>query len=620
VTTTRHRRPHRRKAFTNWGLDLRPVRLAITGGVAFSALRAVLQWVVPVPLKLIFDSVLANHPLPGVLSWLPSDHATRLYVLVGAMVAIALLLGVTAYGANVLLAGAGQRVVYDLRRRLFRHLTEQSAAFHQHRELGDLLSRLGGDVQAMQTVVVNVVPVVVENTLTVGGMLVIMVVLDWRFSLLAVSLLPVLWMVMRHYMTVIKSAQREARRNEGLATAAAQQTLVALPVVQAFGTERTEAERYGELAAQGLTANRHAVLLQSRFTPLVTFIMTLSTAMVMLFGASQVLNRHLTAGDLLLFTAYFGGMYTPARQLAKLAGMIGVGQASAERVTAILDTHEEVPRRHHAHRPRRIEGRIHYDHVSFAHPGSGMVLDDISLEIAPGHRQALVGSTGAGKSTLLRLVPRFADPSGGAVRLDGVDVRDLDLDWLRRQIAFVPQELALLRPTVWENIIYGSPWTSRSDAVAAARAVGVHEVLAGLRCGYDTEVGEAGSGLSGGQRQCVAVARAMARDAKVLLLDEPTTGLDATTQCVVIEALGRLSEGRTTLIVSHQLTAVYNADRITVLSHGRMIEHGTHGQLLTAGTAYRDLYSATEPTPEQALPIPSEFELPIPSDFAVPRI
>jgi len=405
-----------------------------------------------------------------------------------------------------------------------------------------------------------------------------------------------------------------------LATAAAQQTLVALPVVQAFGTERTEAERYGELAAQGLTANRHAVLLQSRFTPLVTFIMTLSTAMVMLFGASQVLNRHLTAGDLLLFTAYFGGMYTPARQLAKLAGMIGVGQASAERVTAILDTHEEVPRRHHAHRPRRIEGRIHYDHVSFAHPGSGMVLDDISLEIAPGHRQALVGSTGAGKSTLLRLVPRFADPSGGAVRLDGVDVRDLDLDWLRRQIAFVPQELALLRPTVWENIIYGSPWTSRSDAVAAARAVGVHEVLAGLRCGYDTEVGEAGSGLSGGQRQCVAVARAMARDAKVLLLDEPTTGLDATTQCVVIEALGRLSEGRTTLIVSHQLTAVYNADRITVLSHGRMIEHGTHGQLLTAGTAYRDLYSATEPTPEQALPIPSEFELPIPSDFAVPRI
>jgi ATP-binding cassette subfamily B protein/subfamily B ATP-binding cassette protein MsbA len=608
--------------FLDWGLDLHAVRFAIMGGVAFSAFRAMLTWIVPVPLKLIFDSVFANHPLPSVLSWMPANHTDRLYILVAAMVVIAVLLGLTAYGADMLLAGAGQKVVFDLRTRLFRHLTAQSAAFHHRRMQGDLLARLGGDVQAMQSVVVNVVPVVAENVLTVFGMLVIMFVLQWQFSLLAMSLLPVLWLVMRHYMAAIKTAQREARRNEGNATAAAQQILVALPVVQAFGTEQAEVDRYGTLASEGLTANRRAILLQSRFTPMVTLLMTTSTVLVMLYGGTKVLSGQLTPGDLLLFSAYFGGMYTPARQLAKLAGTIGVGQASAERVTEVLNTHDEVPVRPAARRPASVSGRIEYDQVSFAHPDSGIVLDNIQLEIPAGHRQALVGSTGAGKSTMLRLVPRFIDPTMGAVRLDGIDLRDLDLEWLRRNVALVPQELALLRPTVWENVVYGSDWTTRADAEAAARAVGVHDVLAGLRDGYDTEVGEAGSGLSGGQRQCIAVARAMARDAKVLLLDEPTTGLDATTQSVVVDALERLSDGRTTLIVSHQLNAVHNADRITVVSHGRMVEHGTHHELVAGQSAYRDLYTAGAPidsSPPTVPVTPVTAALPIPDAFAAPR-
>ena len=609
--------------FLNWGLDLHTVRYAILGGVLFSAFRAMLTWVVPFPLKLIFDSVFANHPLPSILSWMPANHTDRLYLLVGAMMVIAVLLGVTAYGADMLLAGAGQNVVFDLRTRLFRHLAAQSASFHQRRQQGDLLARLGGDVQAMQSVVVNVVPVVAENVLTVFGMLVIMLVLQWQFSLLAMSLLPVLWLVMRHYMGSIKTAQREARRNEGMATAAAQQILVSLPVVQAFGTEQEEVDRYGALASEGLTANRRAILLQSRFTPMVTLLMTMSTVMVMLYGGTKVLSGSLTPGDLLLFSAYFGGMYTPARQLAKLAGTVGVGQASAERVIEVLTTHDEVPERPEARRPQRATGRIEYDHVFFAHADSGLVLDDIELEIPAGHRQALVGSTGAGKSTMLRLVPRFIDPTAGSVRLDGVDLRDLDLEWLRRNVALVPQELALLRPTVWENVVYGSPWTSRTDALAAARAVGVHDVLAGLRNGYDTEVGEGGSGLSGGQRQCVAVARAMARDAKVLLLDEPTTGLDAATQSVVVGALDRLSEGRTTLIVSHQLNAVHNADRISVISHGRMIEHGTHHELVSGRSAYRDLYTAgsyTAITPPATAAPGGRVPLPIPDAFAAPRV
>lgn len=598
-----HRWLRSRFGFLNWGLDLRPVRLSILGGVICSLLRAVLQWLAPLPLKLIFDNVLANHRLPGLLAWLPSSHSARLYAFCGAIIVIAALLGATAYGANALLAGAGQRVVYDLRCRLFRHLEAQSARFHQTRPVGDLLSRLGGDVQAMQSVVVNVIPVVVENGLTVAGMLVIMLVLDWQFSLLALALLPGLWWVVRHYLAAIRTAQRGARRDEGLATAAAQQTLVALPVVQAFGNEDAEGDRYAALAKSGLAANVHAVLLQSRFTPLVTVIMTLSTALVMFFGARQVISGRLTAGDLLVFSAYFRGMYSPARQLAKLAGMMGRGQASAERVLEVLSTHEQVPQQPHAHTPSSVRGSIVFDQVSFSHPGSGIILDDISLRIEPGKRHALVGATGSGKSTLLRLVPRFADPDRGTVLLDDVDLRALDLGWLRRQIALVPQEMALLRPTVWENIAYGSARASRADAVAAAREVGVHYVLAALRDGYDTLVGEGGSGLSGGQRQCVAIARAMVRNAPILLLDEPTTGLDATTELVVLTALDRLCEGRTTLMVSHQLKAVHGADEITVLSKGRIVEQGTHATLLEAGNDYSTLHRSAARTGGSKAPV-----------------
>lgn len=233
-----------------------------------------------------------------------------------------------------------------------------------------------------------------------------------------------------------------------------------------------------------------------------------------------------------------------------------------------------------------------FDGVTFAHGEDAPVLADVRLDVEPGERRAFVGATGAGKSTLLRLVPRFADVTTGAVCLDGTDVRQLDLDWLRQQIAWVPQDLALLRSSLWENIVYGSRWTSRSDAVAAARAAGVHEVIAALRDGYDTDVGEAGGRLSGGQRQCVALARAMAREAPILLLDEPTAGLDASTRSVVVAALERLSEGRTTLLVTHHLQAVADGYRISVLCRGRIIEDGTHRELVGSATAYRELYLA----------------------------
>ncbi len=583
----------RRLALTSWELDLTSVKIPLLAGLGFSLARAVLQWLVPVPLKVVFDNVLGAHPLPPELRWLPGGRLPLLYSLCGLMVVIAALLGACSYAAAVLLAGAGQRVVVDLRCRLFAHLTRQSRHFYTGRPVGDLLARLGGDAQAMQSAVVNVLPVVAENTLTVAGMLVIMTIVDWQFSLLAICVIPVLGVLVRHYLSTIRNAQRIARRAEGASSAIAQQVVVGLAVVQAAGAEDDEVERYRASALEALQASKFAVVLQSRFTPLVTFVMTTSTAAVVLIGGREVVSGRLTPGDLLLFSSYFRSVYTPVRQLAKLAGTMGRGQASAERVLEILHTHDETPEAKVPVRPSQLHGRLEFESISFSYPGRTVFLDGIKLTVDAGSRHAIVGSTGSGKSTLLRLALRFADPDAGRVLLDGEDLRALDVRWLRRQISFVPQEAALLRPTVWENIIYGSDLTSRSEAISTARAAGVHEVIAGLRDGYDTAVGEAGSALSGGQRQCIAVARAMARGGRLILLDEPTTGMDAATHAVVAEALARLSEGRTTLMVTHHLASVRDVDSITVMDRGRIVEHGTHGDLVESSSAYHALLVAS---------------------------
>ncbi|MHB8490535.1 MAG: ABC transporter ATP-binding protein, partial [Candidatus Dormibacteria bacterium] len=503
------------------------VRLMLAGGLLASVGTAVMQWVAPWPLKFIFDSVLSSKALPHWLAWLPSSRIGLLEAMAGAMLAIAAVLGLADYLSNRWVATAGQRVVFDIRCRLFRHLEAQSLGFHQQHQTGDLLARLGGDIQAIQSAMVTAVPTLVRNALTLCGMFVIMLVIDWRYALLAVSLLPGLFWVSRRYLARIKGVQRRARRADGQASSVAQEVLSSMTVVQAFGAEQAEAKRYAHATGEGLEQNRRAIVAQSEFTPLMTTAMTISTVLVVFFGARAVLLGHLTPGDLLVFMAYLRGMYSPVRQLAKLAGVVGRAQAAGERVAEMLQTHEEVPERPNGHRISRARGTITMTGVTFAYPGGPAVLDGVDLEIPAGSRCALVGATGSGKSTLLRLIPRFMDPTGGCVRLDWTDVAWLNLADLRRQVAFVPQEPYMFRASVWENILYAGPVRDKSAAIAAAHSAGVHEVIESFPEGYETMVTERGSSLSGGQRQCVAVARAMARNAPLLLLDEPSVGLDA---------------------------------------------------------------------------------------------
>ncbi|MHB8295187.1 MAG: ABC transporter ATP-binding protein [Acidimicrobiales bacterium] len=581
---------------------LRPVRPLVVSALGASVVTAVMQWLSPWPLKVIFDSVLLHHRLPAVLSFLPPSGSARLLLLSAGMLLIAAVLAGATYAGNRWVTIAGQTMVNDIRCALFAHIEDQSLRFHYSRKTGDLMSRLGGDSQAIQSLMVTALPTVLNGALTIVGMLVIMLLLDWRFTLLALAMTPALFLLVRYHMPRIKAAQRRARRHEGAAASVAQEVLTSMPVVQSHCSEQIESARYAEAVGKSMQASQEAQVLQSALTPTVALIVTVGTTFAVYVGARAVISGQLTPGDLLVFTSYLRSIYAPVRQLAKIGGVVGRAQAAAERVAEVLDTAEEVPVPAGARPVRRARGRVTLEGVSFSYPGCPGVLHSVDLEVPARSRQALVGATGSGKSTLLKLLPRLFDPTAGTVLLDGVDISTLQLTGLRNAVSFVPQEPYLFNATVWENIAYGTYGTRLATAVEAAKRAGVHEVIESLHDGYKTVVSERGTSLSGGQRQCLALARAMLRGSPLLLLDEPTVGLDAQTESVVLAALDNLAEGRTTIMVSHDLSTLSNSDQIAVLASGTISELGTHEELLGARCGYwklDSLQSRRSPAPRE---------------------
>ncbi len=584
--------------FSLWDLRryLRPYRAALgAAGLSMGAKAAVLL-LAPWPLKFIIDSVILHKPLPQGLAALLPDPAGHPMALLNALGAAMLLLGLAdtalGYWGNRLLLRSGQHAIFDIRRELFAHLQRLSLAYHRRQSSGNMLARLGGDIQTLQDFVVSAGTGLFAHLLTMVGMAAVMLAVDWRFGLVVIAIVPLLVVVMRHYNARLRLAFRQARQREGELWGQVHEILANVHVVQAYGRESHEDARFAEHAERSLDATLEASGLQVQLAPVVGLLMALATGATVWYGATRVMAGRITAGELLVFLAYLRGLAAPVRQFAKLAGVLSKASVAAERVGEVFAQASEIREAPDAITPSACRGQLQFKSVSFAYRAGDPVLQDITLQVEPGQTVALVGATGAGKSTLVSLVPRLHDPQGGQVLLDGRDLRALSLGFVRRQVALVLQEAQVFAGTVWENIAYGLEGAGRSEAIAAARAVGVHDLVAGLPQGYDTLVGERGATLSGGQRQGISIARAMLRNAPIVILDEPTSSLDAQTERLVLEALRRLGHGRTTLIIAHRLATVRGADAIVVLDQGRVVQTGTHAQLVARRGRYLELWSS----------------------------
>lgn len=587
-----------RPTFSLWDLRryLRPYTAALTAAGLSMAAKAAVLLLAPWPLKFIIDSVIFHQPLPHWLSGFlpdPSSHSLALLNTLGiAMLVLGLVDAALSYWGNRLLLRTGQHAIFDIRRDLFAHMQRLSLSFHRRQKSGDIMARLGGDIQTLQDFVVSAGTSLSAHLLTMVGMAVVMLIVDWRFALVVMAVVPLLLFIMQRYSARLRLAFRRARQKEGELWGKVQEIIANVHVVQAYGRESHEDERFVEQAEKSLDATLEASDLQVQFTPLVGLVMALATGAAVWYGATRVLAGSITAGELLVFLAYLRGMASPVRQFAKIAGVVGKASVAAERLGEVFSEASEIREAPNAVTPSSCKGQLQFRSVSFGYRAGDLVLQNVSFHVKPGQTLALVGATGAGKSTLVSLVPRFHDPLSGQVMLDGHDLRELSLSFVRSQVALVLQEALVFSGAIWENIAYGLAGAGRDEAIAAAQAVGIHELIEGLPDGYDTVVGERGATLSGGQRQCISIARAMLRNAPIVILDEPTSGLDAFTERIVMEALRRLTNGRTTLIIAHRLATVSGADAILVLDQGRVVQMGTHEQLLAQSGRYFDLWNS----------------------------
>jgi ATP-binding cassette subfamily B protein/subfamily B ATP-binding cassette protein MsbA len=551
----------------------------------------------PWPLKLIVDYVLTNQSLPNSVAWietLPGGVSTSWLLgwLAGSTILLFLGREVIRTTLVYVQAGVGNRMMYDLGARLFDHLQHLSLRFHSQQQTGDLVRRVATDSTCIQGLVMGVFLNLLNSLVSLVAMFLVMWQLNPTLSLIALSVAPLLVVLIPIFNQPMTERTYQHQQIEGEIMALSEQTLTALPIVQAFCREEYEDRRFHSLSQRALKAYLRAILAQSQFKVGVGAATAVGTAAIMLLGGFQVLDGSLTVGSLLVFLNYLVSLYAPMETLAYISSGFATAAASARRVLEVLETKKEV-----WDAPRAIplptlaagvRGHVCLEEVSFGYEPGYPILQDISLEAYPGETIALIGATGAGKSTLVSLIPRFFDPWQGRVLFDGVDVREVQLKSLRSQVALVLQEPFLLPLTVGQNIAYGCPEARHEEIVAAARAANAEEFIQRLPQGYDTVIGERGAMLSGGQKQRLAIARALLKDAPVLILDEPTSALDAQTEALLLEALERLMVGRTTFIIAHRLSTVQRADRIVVLERGQVVESGTHQALLdTRGFYYR---------------------------------
>jgi ATP-binding cassette, subfamily B, bacterial len=560
--------------------ELRPYWLRMLGLLALGMLATPLALLTPVPLKIVIDSVLGSHPPPRLLdSILPTDSDAVLLIVASLLfVAVALLTQLQNVSSTVLQTITGERMLLDLRTRLFRHVQRLSVSYHDLRGTTDSTYRIQYDAMSLQSITVDTIPSFFTEAFTLGTMLFVTAKIDWQLAIIAVAICPVLLLASWRYRRQLRTRSRDVKQLESGAMSVVQEALSAVRVVQAFGREDHEEQRFVHRFHEGMWARIRYTLVTSRYTLVVSLTTAVGTAAVLYIGARNVQTGRITTGDLVLVMAYLSQLYAPLKTMSKKAGSLQNYLASAERAFALLDEEPDVKQRPGALPLGRARGEIIFDDVSFAYDRERPVLEHVPLSVRAGTRVGVAGATGAGKTTLVNLLNRFYDPTEGRILLDGVDLRDYQLTDLRSQFAIVLQEPLLFSTSIAENIAYARPEASPEEITAAARAAGAHDFITALPDGYDTRVGERGTRLSGGERQRVSLARAFLKDAPVLILDEPTSSVDVQTEAAIMAAMYRLMEGRTTFMIAHRLSTLEGCDERIELAAGRVtrVTEGVH--------------------------------------------
>ncbi len=562
---------------------VRPYRWQLFWATACGILKFNVPLVFPWALKEIIDEYLAT---PGVA------HPGEIHWIMIGLLFMYVFWAVITYLRSYLSDRTGQRIIFDLRHELYTHLQRMWVGFYDKRRIGSIASRDLGDIAVAQNLVGAAVTNTVMDLSCIFLIAWILFAMNWKLALVAIAILPLYVALNWVFKTRIKRLGQLAQRQMEEIAGDVSEKLAGMAFVQSNTREKTEELRFVRESRRYFSHLLSVVKTNALAAATVGFLTSAAPVLVVWYGAVQVIGGELTVGELTAFFAYLGMFYGPLNRLTELNILVANSVSAIERVFEVFHTSPEIVDRPAARDVRSVRGEIEFRGVSFAYDASGPVLSDIDLHIAAGERVALVGHSGSGKSTLVKLLPRFYDVATGAITIDGIDIRDIRLKSLRRQIAMVPQEPILFSGTVEENIHYGRRQATVEEIRAAAVAADADEFIARMPAGYQSEIGEGGARLSGGERQRIALARAFLRNAPVLILDEATSALDSESESSIQQALESLMEGRTTLIIAHRLSTVQSADRIIVFERGRILESGAHADLLLRpGGLYRRLYS-----------------------------
>ncbi len=531
--------------------------------------------------------LLAKYALDDAIN---PDNGGHLYLVVAAFLVAGLANWGMTYAQTYLTGWVGERMLADLRTQLFGHLQKLSLGYYERTRAGVIISRLTNDIEAHDQLVTEGVASLVKNTLTLIGTAALLFVLDWRLALATLSVIPAMSVATFFFRKYSARAYTNVRERLGLVTATLAEDIAGMRVVQAFTRENANTRRFREISENYRQANQQTVLYSGLYFPFVDLLATLALAVVLGYGGHLYFAGALTIGTLFAFMLYVQNFFDPVQELSQLYGTFLSATAALDKITQILDEQPEVVDRSGARDLPEIAGDVRFEGVRFSYGRGDEVLHGIDLDVATGTTVALVGHTGAGKSTIAKLLARFYDPTHGRITIDGLDLRDVTQASLRRQLGVVPQEGFLFAGSVRENIAFGEPDATPEQIVAAAQAVGAHDFIMRLEDGYETELGERGLRLSLGQRQLVAFSRALLADPRILVLDEATSSVDIGTERRIERALETLLAGRTAFVIAHRLSTIRDADLIVVLEHGRVVEQGSHEELLARRGLYTSLY------------------------------